>query len=60
MDRKDRNDEPDRGDEAQGGDVRPVKIDAVRMAEALRGPFVAMPAGLTREQQRQFILDHAK
>ena len=60
MDKKDRNHEQDRNVEAPGDGVRPVKIDPARMAEALRGPFVAMPAGLTREQQRQFILDHAK
>lgn len=45
---------------AQADDEQPVVVNVARMAEALRGPFVTVPPGLTREEKRKFILSHAK
>lgn len=49
----------------QGEDVPPVNeravvINVARTVEALKGPFVSVPAGLSREETRRFILSHAK
>lgn len=39
---------------------RAVVINVARTIEALKGPFVTAPAGLSREEKRRFILSHAK
>ncbi|WP_028211621.1 hypothetical protein [Paraburkholderia mimosarum] len=49
-----------RDDEKPPVHEREVVINVARTVEALRGPFVAMPVGLTREEKRKFILSHAK
>lgn len=48
------------GEESPPVSERAVVINIARTIEALRGPFVTAPAGLSREEKRQFILSHAK
>ncbi|MBY4724638.1 MULTISPECIES: hypothetical protein [Burkholderia] len=57
---KHKNDEHLRDDETPPVEERAVVINVARTIEALRGPFVVVPAGLTREEKRRFILSHAK
>ncbi|WP_186100523.1 hypothetical protein [Burkholderia gladioli] len=52
--------EPPRGDDKLDREEQPVPVDVVRLTIALRGPFATMPAGLTREEKREYILSHAK
>lgn len=49
-----------RDDDTPPVEEREVVINVARTVEALRGPFVVVPAGLTREEKRKFILSHAK
>lgn len=39
---------------------RAVVINVARTVDALKGPFVTAPLGLSREEKRRFILSHAK
>lgn len=54
------NSEPPRDDDKSGSEEQPVQVDVARLTVALRGPFATMPAGLTREEKREYILSHAK
>ncbi|MGG1949007.1 hypothetical protein AB1286_30075 [Trinickia sp. NRRL B-1857] len=58
-------DAPRDGEHSHDEEVPPVSERAVvlniaRTVEALKGPFVTVPLGLTREEKRRFILSHAK
>lgn len=46
-------------DSARDDAQRPVLINIERMTVALEGPAASLPQGLSREQQREFILAHA-
>lgn len=35
----------------------PVNFDLERMKEALKGPFITIPSGLSREELRDFLLN---
>jgi hypothetical protein len=37
-----------------------IKVDIVRMKQALSSKSIMVPQGLTKEEKRQFILDFAK
>ncbi|GAB2886090.1 hypothetical protein GCM10027093_21440 [Paraburkholderia jirisanensis] len=54
-----KDEKPNDGGESRKDD-RPVKLDLTRMAAAIRGPYATIPVGLSREEKRRFILDHAK
>jgi hypothetical protein len=42
------------------GELPHTKIDVERMKKALASKTIDMPAGLSREEKRAFILAHAK
>lgn len=39
---------------------REFNFDLERMKEALKGPFITIPHGQTREERRAFIIAHAE